>query len=295
MEKSNLILVTGSNGQLGSEIKEISNLYPTLTFVFTDIDELNIIDPKAVEVYIKKINPIFVINCAAYTAVDKSETEREAATMLNSVAPGIIANACKANGCKMIHISTDYVFDGHAYQPYNELSPVNPTSHYGRSKLKGEENVIESGIGMVIRTSWLYSSFGHNFVKTIIRNAKLKPELRVVFDQVGCPTYARDLADVILKIVSSKKDLFRPSIFHYSNEGVCSWYDFAFEIVNLTKLDCKIIPIETKDYPLPAKRPHYSVFNKEKIRNQYGLEIPHWSKSLSNCISLIMKDGLLNL
>lgn len=295
MEKSNLILVTGSNGQLGSEIKEVSNLYPTLTFVFTDIDELNIIDPKAVESYIKKINPRFVINCAAYTAVDKSETEKEAATMLNSVAPGIIANGCKANGCKMIHISTDYVFDGDAYQPYNELSHVNPTSHYGRSKLKGEENVIESGVGMVIRTSWLYSSFGHNFVKTIIRNAKVKPELRVVFDQVGCPTYARDLADVILKIVSSKKEQFIPSIFHYSNEGVCSWYDFAFEIVNITKLNCKIIPIETKDYTLPAKRPHYSVFNKEKIRNQYGIEIPHWSKSLSNCIGLIMKDGLLNL
>ncbi|NOU16027.1 MAG: dTDP-4-dehydrorhamnose reductase [Bacteroidales bacterium] len=295
MEKSSIVLVTGSNGQLGSEIKAISNLYPTLSFIFTDVNELNITDSKAVEEYIKNTNPSFVINCAAYTAVDKSETEMAAATLLNSVAPRIIANACKANGCKMIHISTDYVFDGDAYQPYNELSPVNPTSHYGKSKLKGEENVIESGVGMVIRTSWLYSSFGHNFVKTIIRNAKVKPELRVVFDQVGCPTYAKDLADVILKIISSKKESFVPSVFHYSNEGVCSWYDFAFEIVNLTKLECKIIPIETKDYPLPAKRPHYSVFNKEKIRNQYGLEIPHWSKSLSNCINIIMKDGLLNL
>jgi dTDP-4-dehydrorhamnose reductase len=289
---NNKILVTGSNGQLGSEIRAIANLYPTLSFIFTDVEELNITNPIAVNEFIEKEKPNFVINCAAYTAVDKSEVEVDAATMLNSVAPGILANSCKANGCKMIHISTDYVFDGKAFQPYNELSTVNPMSSYGRSKLKGEEKVIDSGIGMVIRTSWLYSTFGQNFVKTIIRNAKNKPEIRVVNDQIGCPTYARDLAETIIAIISKGNDSFIPEIFHYSNEGVCSWYDFALQIVKLANLDCKIEPIESKDYPLPAKRPFYSVFNKEKIRIHYNIDIPHWSSSLNNCISLIMKNGL---
>jgi len=286
------VLVTGSKGQLGSEIKAISTLFPTLGFIFTDIEELNIADSKAVNDIIGKEKPSFVINCAAYTAVDKSETETELATTLNSIAPGIIADACKVNGSKMIHISTDYVFDGNAFQPYNELSQVSPASHYGKSKQRGEENVLASGVGMVIRTSWLYSTFGHNFVKTIIRNARVKPELKVVFDQIGCPTYARDLADAILKIISSGEEGFVPEIFNYSNEGVCSWYDFAYQIIALANLSCKVIPIETKDYPLPAKRPFYSVFSKEKIRNKYNIGIPHWSTSLSSCISLIMKDGL---
>jgi dTDP-4-dehydrorhamnose reductase len=286
------ILVTGSNGQLGSEFRAIASLYPTLNFIFTDIEELNITSPKAVNEFIQREKPDFVINCAAYTAVDKSEVETEVATLLNTIAPGIIANACNTNGCRMIHLSTDYVFDGKACQPYHELSTVNPTSHYGWSKLKGEEKVLDSGIGMVIRTSWLYSSFGQNFVKTIIKNAKIKSELRVVEDQIGCPTYARDLAEAILKIISKGDDSFVPEIFHYSNDGVCSWYDFASQIVKLTNLDCKVVPIETKDYPSPVKRPSYSAFSKEKIKNQYNLEIPSWSNSLHSCISLIMKDGL---
>lgn len=286
------VLVTGSKGQLGSEFRAIHSLYPTLCFIFTDIEELDVTNPTSVGALIANEKPEFVINCAAFTAVDKSETEIEAATQLNSVAPGIMANACKANGCKLIHISTDYVFDGDACQPYNELSKVNPFSSYGKTKLKGEENVLASGIGMVIRTSWLYSSFGNNFVKTILRLAKVKPELKVVFDQIGSPTYARDLADAIIQIILKGDDSFIPEVFHFSNEGVCSWYDFAYQIVNITNIECKITPIETKDYPLPAKRPFYSVLNKEKIKLSYSIEIPHWSNSLNSCISLIMKDGL---
>lgn len=293
MENNSIkVLVTGSNGQLGSEIKAISNLFTSLSFVFTDVEELNITDPNAVNSFISSLKPSFVINCAAYTAVDKSEQDIEASDRINSLAPGIIAKVCLDNNCKLIHISTDYVFDGESNRPYNELSSVNPTSQYGKSKLKGEEAAMHTGICMVIRTSWLYSSFGNNFVKTIIRNAKIKPELKVVFDQVGCPTYARDLAEAILRITSKGSESFIPEVFHFSNEGVCSWYDFAHEIINLTMLNCRVVPIETKDYPLPAKRPHYSVFNKAKIRNLYNLEIPYWSKSLSNCISIIMKDGL---
>ena len=286
------VLVTGSRGQLGSEIKAISSLYPTLKFTFTDIDELDITDSVAVNNFIQALNPNFVVNCAAYTAVDKAEQEIEAATKINSLAPSIIAKVCKNKGCKMIHISTDYVFDGESKTPYVESSAVNPTSHYGISKLKGEKEVLSSGVCLVIRTSWLYSSFGNNFVKTIIRNAKIKPELRVVFDQLGCPTYAKDLADVILQIVSKGQNNFIPEIFHYSNEGDCSWYDFACTIVDLTNIDCKITPIETKDYPLPAKRPQYSVFNKSKIQNSYNIYIPHWEKSLRNCIEILRKEGL---
>jgi len=254
MEKYSIkVLVTGSKGQLGSEIKAVSPLYPTLNFIFTDVEELNITDPKAVNDFIGKKKPNFVINCAAYTAVDKSEGDIDFSNILNAEAPKIIANACKMNGCKMVQISTDYVFDGEANQPYNELSTVNPTSQYGRSKLKGEQNALASGICMVIRTSWLYSSFGNNFVKTILKNAKVKPELRVVFDQVGSPTYARDLANVILKIISKGEESFTPEIFHYSNEGVCSWYDFASEIVSFSKIECRILPIESKEYSSPAK------------------------------------------
>ena len=196
------VLVTGSNGQLGSELRAISSTYPALIVTFTDLEELDIADENAVNITIKTLKPHFVINCAAFTAVDKAETEIEMATKLNSVAPSLLAKSCKNNSCRMIHISTDYVFNGESKTPYHEQSLVNPVSQYGISKLKGEQEVLLSGIGMVIRTSWLYSSFGANFVKTIIRNGKVKPELRVVSDQIGCPTYARDLANVILIIIS---------------------------------------------------------------------------------------------
>lgn len=293
MENNSIkVLVTGSKGQLGSEIRAISKDFSTLSFTFTDVDELDITDPASVNTFIKALKPNFIVNCAAYTAVDKAEQDIEMSVKLNSIAPGIIAKACKENNCRMIHISTDYVFDGESNTPYSESSKVNPMSQYGRSKLKGEEEVLSTGISMVIRTSWLYSSYGNNFVKTIIRNAKIKPELRVVSDQYGCPTYASDLAEVVLKIITNRENNFIPEIFHYSNEGSCSWYDFASKIVALTNIDCKVIPIPTKDYPLPAKRPQYSVFNKSKIRNAYNIEIPQWEKSLDNCIEVLKKEGL---
>ncbi len=287
------VLVTGSNGQLGSEIKAISSNYPSLNLTFTDFDELNITDINAVNHAICSLRPHYVVNCAAFTAVDKAEIEIDAAANLNSIAPGIIAKSCKENGCKLIHISTDYVFDGKSTTPYDESSPVNPISKYGISKLQGETEALSSGICMVIRTSWLYSSFGNNFVKTIIRNGKIKPELRVVSDQVGCPTYARDLADVILTIISKGEEAFAPEIFHYSNEGVCSWYDFACEIINLSNINCKVLPIGAIDYPLPAKRPQYSVFNKDKIRNSFKITIPKWNESISDCIKILKKDGFI--
>lgn len=294
MESSKIkVLVTGSNGQLGSEIRVISVQYPHLDISFTDVEELNVTDSIAVDKIVNDLKPNFVINCAAFTAVDRAETEIEAATKLNSTAPEILSKSCKENGCKLIHISTDYVFDGNSQTPYNEESPTNPTSQYGISKLKGDEAVLKSGVGMVIRTSWLYSSFGANFVKTIIKNGKIKPELRVVSDQVGSPTYARDFANSILDIVSLGDKRFVPEIFHYSNEGVCSWYDFACEIIKQSEIDCKVVPIGTIDYPLPAKRPMYSVFDKSKISKHYNTKTPHWKDSLGKCIKILKTEGFI--
>jgi len=294
MESNSIkVLVTGSNGQLGSEIKAISDQFPLLDLFYTDVNELDITNPIAVNSFINKFKPKFLVNCAAYTAVDKAEKEIEISTAINSIAPGILSMACRNYGCKMIHISTDYVFDGESNASYSEKSQVNPTSQYGISKLKGEEAVIREGGAMIIRTSWLYSSFGANFVKTIIKNAKIKSELKVVSDQIGCPTYARDLAKVILSIISKGEDRFIPEIFHYSNEGTCSWSNFASEIVELSGLNCIVTPIESKDYPSPVKRPKYSVFSKEKICSTYNFTIPHWKTSLGNCIEILKLDGLI--
>jgi len=294
MESNSIkVLVTGSNGQLGSEIKVVSDQFPMFDLIYTDIKELDITNFNEINLFLNKFKPNFLINCAAYTAVDKAEKEIEISTMINSVAPGLIAKACKENGCKLIHVSTDYVFDGESKTPYVEESLVNPTSQYGLSKLEGEEAVLREGGAMIIRTSWLYSSFGVNFVKTILNNAKIKPELKVVSDQIGCPTYARDLAMVILSIISKGEEHFIPEIFHYSNNGTCSWYNFASEIVEFAGLNCIVTPIESKDYPSIVKRPKYSVFSKEKICNTYKIEIPHWKTSLGNCIEILKLDGLI--
>ncbi|BDX39471.1 NAD(P)-dependent oxidoreductase [Tenuifilaceae bacterium CYCD] len=278
------ILVTGSNGQLGTEIKNEQSNLPLFNLIFTDFQELDITNTESVENVLNELRPEFVINCAAYTAVDKAEQEESNANLINSIAPKILANACKKYGAKLIHVSTDYVFDGKANTPYNENSEVNPQSAYGRTKLIGEQNVLESEIGMVIRTSWLYSAYGNNFVKTILKHGAVKLELGVVFDQTGTPTWAHDLAKAILQIVNAGTNSFKPEIFHYSNEGVCSWYDFAHEIVSLSNLSCKINPIETKDYPTLALRPQYSVLNKQKIRNLYNVTTPYWRESLIECL-----------
>lgn len=285
-----IILITGANGQLGNELKEVSKNYYGYDFVFTDIDKLDITDKKQTESLIKKTLPDWIINCAAYNLVDKAETENEIALLVNGNAVRNISEAVKGSDCRFIHVSTDYVFDGKSNIPYNEDSLTNPPGAYGRSKLEGEKATLLHHASMIIRTSWLYSSYGTNFVKTILARAKEKDSLRVVFDQTGTPTYAADLADAIMKIISGvirNQTAFNPGLYHYSNEGVCSWYDFAAAIVEEAGLTCKILPILSKDYPAAAQRPSYTVLDKTKIKENYNLEIPHWRDSLKKCIRLL--------
>lgn len=285
------ILVTGANGQLGSEIKELAPQYKNLNFVYTDIEELDITKYQDLEKYFLKNKFECIINCAGYTAVDKAEKEKELATALNVTAVKYLAEFSSSLNALFVHISTDYVFDGRNFKPYLESDLTNPKSIYGKSKLDGEVEVIFNAQKAVIfRTAWLYSSFGNNFVKNIMRLAKEKDSLNVIYDQVGNPTYARDLAKTILEIVPGYKAKSKFEIFNYSNEGVTSWYDFAKEILELSGLKCAIIPIETKEYPTPAVRPHYSVLNKSKIKKQIDVTIPHWKDSLRECIIKIQKS-----
>ena len=283
------ILVTGSKGQLGSELRYLINQKYSLgnKFFFTDKDKLDITKKEDIEKFVKENNIDLIINCAAYTAVDKAEDEKELADLINHKAVEYLADISKKNNIVLIHISTDYVFDGKNYKPYKEDDKTNPEGIYGLTKLKGEEAFINSGVrGIIIRTSWVYSTFGHNFVKTMLK-LKDRKELGVVFDQVGTPTYARDLAEVILEIIdknSNKLKNYKAEIFHFSNEGVCSWYDFAKAIFELKEIDIKVNPIVTKDYPTPAKRPHYSVLNKSKIKKEFNIEIPYWKESLEKCL-----------
>lgn len=279
------ILVTGSNGQLGSEIRSLASQYKNDTFVFTDIDELDITDKVSINIFLKKNNFDVLINCAAYTAVDKCETEKTLARKLNVLAVKNLSLACTEYNIALIHISTDYVYDGKNHIPYKETDFTNPTSYYGLTKQEGEGVIEEfSSNAVIIRTSWLYSSFGNNFVKTIIKHANNKDELRVVYDQIGTPTYANDLAKLILDNTNKLKDMTGLSLFNYSSEGVCSWYDFAKEIIDIQGIDCIITPIETKDYPLPAPRPAYSILNKSKIKEQLNITIPYWKDSLKACL-----------
>ena len=280
------ILVTGANGQLGNSIRVLTGQYPQYNFLFTDVDTLDITDPAAVKAAVKDNQVNYIINCAAYTAVDKAEDNEELCRRLNSFAVCVLGEAAREAGAKMIHISTDYVFSGTGYRPYKETDGTRPVSVYGRTKLAGEEGLMEvCPDAVIIRTAWLYSEFGSNFVKTVLRLGKERDELGFVFDQIGTPTYAGDLAAIILSVVTAdEKGAFVPGIYHYSNEGVCSWYDFTVKILQIAGIDCRIRPIETKDYPTKAVRPPYSVLNKSKIKEIYGVAIPLWEASLRVCM-----------
>jgi len=281
------ILVTGSNGQLGSEIKKlIKTSNPNnYNFHFTTSKELDITDHKKVKEFIVSENINIIINCAAYTAVDAAESEKKSADLTNHLAVKNLANIAKKRSIKLIHISTDYLFDGTNHKPYTEEDSVSPNSIYGQTKLDGERAMLEinPADSIIIRTSWVYSSYGNNFVKTMLKLGKIKDQLSVIYDQVGTPTYASDLAKTILDIIP-KIDNKKVQIYNYSNEGVLSWYDFAKEIMKMAKLECKINPIETKDYPTPALRPHYSVLNKSKIKKEFNIEIPYWKDGLDDCL-----------
>ncbi|SMO87827.1 dTDP-4-dehydrorhamnose reductase [Saccharicrinis carchari] len=278
------ILVTGANGQLGSELRALSD-QSSHSFIFTDVNELDILNADAIQEFVKN-NPIdVIINCAAYTAVDKAEEDVETARALNALAVSNLVSVCEDKNIKLIHISTDYVFDGHNFKPLEEHCPVAPIGVYGKTKREGEEYLLNSKItGAVIRTSWLYSSYGNNFVKSMMRLGREKNELGVIFDQIGTPTYAADLAQTILTICQHPSFGCGSKLIHYSNEGVASWYDFASAIMEIAGIDCCVKPIETKDYPTPAARPYYSVMNKALIKEEFGIEIPYWRDSLRKCI-----------
>ena len=280
------ILITGSKGQLGNEMQQAAVRYPQFNYIYTDVDELDICNKAALDAFVKANSVNFIVNCAAYTAVDKAEDDVELCYKINSVAVRNIGEVAESNGVKVVHVSTDYVFDGTNHIPYTENQEVCPATVYGKSKLAGEQALMEScKDSVIIRTAWLYSSFGNNFVKTMIKLGSERDSLNVVFDQVGSPTYAADLAEAIMKVVSSEN--FVPGIYHFSDEGVCSWYDFTKTIHKIAGITCNVQPIESKDFPARTPRPHYSVLNKAKIKSTYGITIPHWEESLEKCIKIL--------
>lgn len=277
---SKKILVTGANGQLGSELRVLS-VNSNHEFLFTDVAELDITNREAVDNYVSEHGAEIIVNCAAYTNVDKAKDDTEMADNINHLAVKNLAEVSAKYKLILIHISTDYVFDGSKNTPYLETDPTAPLGVYGRTKLAGEKAVTDSGCDyLIIRTSWLYSSFGNNFVKTMRRLTAEKDSLKVVFDQVGTPTYAGDLAQAILKIIDSGKYADNAGIYHFSNEGVCSWYDFAIEIRNLSGNLCDIQPCHSDEFPSKVKRPNFSVLDKTKIKETFGLKIPYWKVSL---------------
>lgn len=285
------IWVTGANGQLGNEMQVLARENLQHTYFFTDVQELDICDEQAVYAYVSEHKIDIIVNCAAYTAVDKAEDNVELCDKLNNIAPGYLARAAQANGAAMIQVSTDYVFDGTAHIPYTEEEPTCPASVYGSTKLAGEQNVMDHcEKAMVIRTAWLYSIYGNNFVKTMIRLGQERDSLGVIFDQIGTPTYANDLAQAIFAAIN--KGVVR-GIYHFSDEGVCSWYDFTIAIHRLAGIaSCKVKPLHTADYPAKAPRPHYSVLDKTKIKDTFGIEIPHWEESLKRCINQLRMETL---
>ena len=281
------ILVTGANGQLGNEMRLLAEVNKEYTYFFTDVAELDICDEQAVMNFVTAHQIDIIVNCAAYTAVDKAEDNQELCDKLNHVAPGYLAKAIQTRGGYLVQVSTDYVFDGTAHVPYTEGQLTCPDSVYGTTKLAGEQEAMKYCANtMIIRTAWLYSTFGNNFVKTMLRLGREKDSLGVIFDQIGTPTYARDLAVAIFAAIH--KGII-PGIYHFSNEGVCSWYDFTQMIHHLADIKtCKLRPLHTEEYPTKAKRPHYSVLDKTKIKDIYGIEIPYWVDSLKECIDKLL-------
>ena len=287
MEKP-VILVTGSNGQLGKELQQLAATFPQYRFVFASREDLKLHHYGLVENFFIATKPQYCINCAAYTAVDKAESEQDVAMLVNGEAVGHLAAICKKYQTKFIHISTDYVFDGESETPYKEDDATGPINTYGKSKLLGEQLCMkEDADAIIIRTAWVYSSFGHNFVKTMMRLMNERNELNVVADQIGSPTYAADLAKAILDIIASGK--WESGIYHYSNKGKISWYEFAQAIKEITGSKAIVHPIETVQYPTPAKRPHYSLLNKDKIKSTYSIDVPEWNESLQRCIAILQE------
>lgn len=281
------ILITGANGQLGSELRFLSENY-SYEFYFTDVEQLDITKKEDVEQFIAQNKIDVIINCAAYTAVDKAESNQDLADLINHIAVKILAKAAKRFKIKFIHISTDYVFDGQAYKPYSPIDNCDPLSVYGLTKRRGEDKILKEGINdaLIIRTAWVYSSFGNNFVKTILRLAFERKSLNIVSDQIGSPTYARDLAYFILSNID-KISWKGTKVFHFTNEGVCSWFDFAKMICRLKNIECDLKAIPSTSYPTPAPRPYYSVLSKEETKNYFNTSIPYWIDSLKDCLKLI--------
>jgi dTDP-4-dehydrorhamnose reductase len=280
------ILVTGANGQLGFEIRKIAKDFPKKNFIFVDKEELPLENTNAIDDFLNGSNPDIIISAGAYTAVDKAESERELSEQVNYFAIKTISKWCTVKGAKLIHISTDYVFDGTSKTPYKEVDKTSPINWYGETKLKGEQAITSNSTNaVIIRTSWLYSEHGNNFVKKMLRLISQRSELSVVSDQIGSPTYALDLAKTIMIIVESKD--WKPGIYHYSNLGALSWYDFAIAIADISKLKCQIKAVRSDQFPTAALRPNYSLLDKEKISFTYALRIPKWKDSLKECLKIL--------
>lgn len=281
------ILITGAKGQLGSELTVLSKKYNQFEWVFTDREELDLCDLGHLKSELSKINPQIIINCGAHTAVDKAESEVELSDVLNHKSVAVLAQWSHVNDCKLIHVSTDYVFDGTASIALTETAQPNPINVYGVTKLAGEKACMnENPESIIIRTSWVYSNFGNNFVKTMSRLIQERDSLNVVDDQIGSPTYAADLAQAIMTILTHTT--WQAGIYHFSNEGEISWYQFALAIQELGNYDCKIIGIPSAAYPTPAKRPQYSLLDKSKIKNTYGVVVPDYKESLKKCMQLLI-------
>lgn len=288
----NKIWITGSKGQLGQSLQKLASNYDKFRFHFTDIDECDITKEEEIKHILSNFQPDYIVNCSAYTNVDKAEEEKEKADLINARAVENLGLLAAKYNSRVLHISTDYVFSGENHKPYKENEQPSPVSAYGASKLLGEENLLLANEdATIIRTAWLYSEFGKNFAKTIIKLGKERELLKVVDDQIGSPTYATDLARAILQIIEAGiAGNYIPGIYHFTNEGVCSWYDFALAILQHINLQCRIIPIESKDFPTPAKRPFYSVLSKYKIKQNYTINIPHWHASLIDMLENKMLD-----